>query len=198
MAGSGGAYSRVVASLKILLPLAGLALLSTLFLIARAPGTAPELPFSEVRSLAREQGITAPRLAGRSDDGALMVITARSARAAQGRPDVLGIQDIMLEMENPDGSTLTVDALEGELDGKTERARFLGLARVETSGGYEMETNDLEADLTSGTIRSNGAVEIQAPFGELTAGGMVFEEATDHGGAIMRFTSGVRLIYRPE
>ena len=193
-----GAYSLFVGWAKVILPLAALALLSTLFLLARAPGEAPALPISAVRELARDQGITAPRLAGRTDAGAIVTVTARSARADTGEADRVAIDEIVLHLENPDGTTLNVAAIRGEVDGSAERARFLGLARVEASGGYEMETNDLEADLATGAIRSTSAVEIRAPFGQLTAGGLLYEDGAGAAGATMRFTRGVRLVYQPQ
>jgi lipopolysaccharide export system protein LptC len=60
-----------------------------------------------------------------------------------------------------------------------------------------METNGLVADLASGVIMSDGALEIRAPFGAITAGRVTFETANDAKGQQMLFTQGVRLVYTP-
>ena len=55
-------YSRMVTFLKVLLPLAALALLSTLFLISRGINTKATIPFAahEIEERMRGQQITAP------------------------------------------------------------------------------------------------------------------------------------------
>ena len=60
-----------------------------------------------------------------------------------------------------------------------------------------METNGLTANLETGVIMSDGALEIRAPFGRLTAGRVTFKTANDDTGQQMLFTQGVRLIYTP-
>jgi lipopolysaccharide export system protein LptC len=61
-----------------------------------------------------------------------------------------------------------------------------------------METNGLVAELDSGLVTSDGLLEIHAPFGELTAGKVTFQTATQEEGQQMLFTDGVRLLYTPQ
>ncbi|MEO1640301.1 MAG: hypothetical protein AAFU41_13760, partial [Pseudomonadota bacterium] len=77
-------------------------------------------------------------------------------------------------------------------------ARFLGLARLETSTGYQMETNGLIASLDTGLVTSDGLLEVRAPFGELTAGQVEFSWQGEGIGQQILFTGGVRLLYSPE
>ena len=97
-----------------------------------------------------------------------------------------------------DGSKLRVTAIEGEIDSLARIARLKGLARLETSSGYSMETNGLTANLESGVINSDGALEVRAPFGQITAGQVTFATSAYNTGQQMIFTNGVRLIYRPD
>lgn len=191
-------HSHLVGWAKIILPLAALALLSTLFLLARSPSDQSAIPFARIEELARDQRITAPRFSGLTDDGATVVIAARSAQPDAARPDTIAIDMLTMRMENPDGSDLFVTATSGELDGRARIAQFLGLARLETSSGFQMETNGLIAELDTGIITSDGLLEIHAPFGELTAGKVAFKVTSDQTGQQMLFTEGVRLIYRPQ
>ncbi|HDR29767.1 MAG TPA: hypothetical protein ENN83_14595, partial [Rhodovulum sp.] len=62
MASHDNAYSRFIALAKIVLPLAALGILSTLFLISRDTPSGDDLPYSRVAvdELIREQRIGAP------------------------------------------------------------------------------------------------------------------------------------------
>jgi lipopolysaccharide export system protein LptC len=65
-------YSRLVGGLKVVLPIAALGLLSTLFLLSDPPDPDRALPYAEVdvAQLARELRLTQPRLAGVLPTGA--------------------------------------------------------------------------------------------------------------------------------
>ncbi len=198
MRSSDNFYSAMVGWAKIILPLCALALLSTLFLLARGQNEPTEIAFSEVQTIAREQRLSAPRFSGVTDDGAIVSIAARSAKPDATRPDTVNIDDMRLRMDNPGGSHITVTATNGELDGRARLARFLGLARLQTSSGFEMETNGLIAELDTGIVTSDGLLEIRAPFGELTAGQVTFQVSAENTGQQMLFTDGVRLLYNPQ
>mgnify|MGYP002173189719 CR=1 FL=1 len=96
------------------------------------------------------------------------------------------------------GTHIDIRAGRGEINNATRIARLTGLARIETSNGYEMETAGITANLTTGQITSDGALEIQAPFGSLTAGQMIIETPEGMGGQVMLFQNGVRLVYTPQ
>jgi lipopolysaccharide export system protein LptC len=86
----------------------------------------------------------------------------------------------------------------GEIDGRAQIAKFLGLARLVTSQGYQMETNGLIAELRTGLITSDGLLEVRAPFGQLTAGKVTFQTASKGLSQHMLFTEGVHLLYQPQ
>lgn len=190
-------HSQLVGWAKIILPLSALALLSTLFLLARDANTTDDTALAQAEEIAREQKVTAPEFAGVTDTGDTIIISAKSAQPDTARPDILQIDDIRMRLNTTDGSFVEVTAVEGEIDGRAHIASFLGLARLQTSNGYEMETNGLVAELQTGRVTSNGLLEIRAPFGELTAGMVTFQVATADAGQQMLFTNGVRLLYRP-
>lgn len=197
--GSGGnLYSQWVGWAKILLPLSGLALLSTLFLLARGPNDGTDISLERVVALAREQQVSAPEFSGLTDTGAVVVITARSARPTQDRPDTADVDDIRMRMNNPDGSTVDATGVVGEIDGRARTAYFSGLVRVQTSTGYTMETGGLTVTLDTGTAVSDGLLEIRAPMGNLTAGQVTFRYDSANTRHQMLFTDGVRLIYTPQ
>lgn len=198
MAVADNRYSQLVGWAKIVLPLCALALLSTLFLFARKQAEPAEILLSEVEAIAREQRLSAPRFSGVTDDGAVVVVSARSAQPDPDNSSTIKIDGIRLRMDNPDGSHVEVTGTEGEVAEGARIARFLGLARLVTSTGFEMETNGLIARLDTGLVTTDGLLEIRAPFGELTAGGVEFEVTRENKAQQMLFTGGVKLIYRPQ
>jgi lipopolysaccharide export system protein LptC len=125
-------------------------------------------------------------------------VSARSASPLPDRPDTASIADLRLRMDNPGGSQLEVTGVTGEIDGRARIARFSGLVRLQTSTGYTMETNGLTVTLDTGTVVSEGLLEIRAPLGRLTAGQVTFQADSENTGHRMLFTDGVRLIYTPQ
>ncbi len=187
-------YSGLVRWLKLLLPLAALGLLSTMFLFDTGPRDRDAIPFAEIEELAREQAISEPYFAGVADDGSLVTVSARSAR-----PDGAGglrVDALRAEVNATDGSRVTLSAGSGAILDSGRTARLDGLVRVSTSTGYEIETTGVTAGLDTGRVETIGPLAAHAPFGELTAGGLVIDSG--EAGAQLTFTGGVRLVYRPQ
>ena len=190
-------HSQLVVWGKILLPLAALALLSTLFLFSRAANDTSAIPFAEIDALARDQRITAPQFSGVTTEGAILQISAESAQPQDGDLETLVITAPRLALDAPDGTTLRIVAGEGALDGSSQEARLTGLARLETSSGFLMETSGMIAALDTGEVNSIGPLEIRTPFGAASAGHVRIHVAKDGTGQQMHFTNGVKLIYTP-
>jgi lipopolysaccharide export system protein LptC len=198
MARTDNLYSYFVGWMKVLLPLAALALLSTIFLLARGTNTVQTIPYAELADMAREQGMTNPNLAGVTDDGSAVSITAAALRPAADAADAFSIIAPTLVLVATDGSRVEVSAGLGDIDGRRRLMTLTELVRVGTSSGYMMETAGIEADLASGQISSLGPLEVQAPFGTLTAGKVVVMTSADGLGQQMVFNGGVRLLYQPQ
>ncbi|SLN34294.1 hypothetical protein [Pseudooctadecabacter jejudonensis] len=188
-------YSQFVTLLKVTLPLAALALMSTVFLFARAPSQDTTIPYAEIEEIAQEPRLSGPQLSGVADDGSVITFSARTARP-QG--DVISVEAMIANIEAANGTTIDIRAGAGEIDTAGNTARLSGLTHLETSNGYEMETMGLTANLTTGRIISDGALEVQAPYGALTAGQLVIETPENATGQVMLFQNGVRLVYTPQ
>ena len=189
-------YSAFVGWMKVLLPLAALVLLSTIFLLARGTNNVQTIPYAELAAIAREQGMTNPNLSGVTDDGSAVSITAAALRPSTA--DAFSIIAPVLVLDAVDGSRVEVSAGEGAIDGRQKRMTLTGLVRLGTSSGYMMETTGIEADLASGVLSSLGPLEVQAPFGTLTAGKVVVMTSADGLGQQMVFNAGVHLLYDPQ
>ena len=195
MLGDDNLYSKFVGFLKITLPLAALALMSTVFLFARAPSQDSAVPYAKIEEIAREPRLSGAQVSGVADDGSVIQLTAETARPLG---DVLLVETMFASIDVVNGIHIDIRAGRGEINNATRIARLTGLARIETSNGYEMETAGITANLTTGQITSDGALEIQAPFGSLTAGQMIIETPEGMGGQVMLFQNGVRLVYTPQ
>ncbi|SLN33127.1 hypothetical protein [Roseisalinus antarcticus] len=190
-------HSTYVAWAKVLLPLGALTLLSTTFLFARAPQIGDtSIPYADIEQLAREQQISAPSFSGVADDGSIIEILAESARPEDAAARIITVTRIHASLSSPGGMHVDVRAGEGRIDRAAGTARLGGLARIVTSDGYEIETAAVSADLDSGRIETEGALEAHAPFGELAAGKLVIE-TPEGGGQRLLFNEGVRLVYDP-
>ena len=188
-------YSQFVGFLKVTLPLAALILMSTVFLFARAPSPETTVPFAEIQEIAREPGLSGAQFSGVADDGSVISLTARNTRPVG---DIITADTLLAGIDTVDGTRIDISAGTGEINNSAQTARLTGLARMVTSNGYEMETAGFTANFSTGRIVSEGALEVQAPFGALTAGNLVIEtpEGTDE--QVMLFQNGVRLVYTPQ
>lgn len=189
--------SVIVAWLRVLLPLAALAVLSTLFLLSRKPDPEAAIPYARVdaEALARQPRITAPSFAGVTPDGAALTLTADSATPAGGGAG--SASALRLGWRGADGLTAELTAPHAEIG---EGAIHLdGGVQVSTSSGWSLAAPRVEAATDRSRVAATGGIEARAPFGEITAETATLErpggaEAADH---VLNFAGGVRLLYRP-
>jgi len=191
-------YSIFVNWSKIMLPLAALALLSTVFLLARGGKMDTTIPLAELEAIAREPRISAPRFAGTAEDGSAIAVSAELMRPDPASPERFFIESIRATVDAPDGSRIEMTSGSGVIDGRARTVELSALVRLATSDGYMMETAGLRAQMDSGQIASLGPLEVRTPFGQLTAGRLII--STDPGGLgqQMVFNEGVRLLYHPQ
>lgn len=185
--------------LKILLPLAALVILSTLFLVSRRIDTGETLPYADVDvdTLAREQRLTAPEYSGVTGDGTTFLV-----RAGMARPLADGgamAETVTAELETTDGLNLKMAAGMGSMDPAAGRLRLTEDVHIETSTGYTIDTQGLSASTSVTEVHSEGAITATAPFGTLEAGAMSLAAASGDAKAyVLVFNRGVKLVYEPE
>lgn len=184
--------SRVVRALRVLLPLAALGVLSVLFLLARNPSPEIAIPYVEAdgSDLTQRSGMTAPRFAGVSSDGARVTLSAARADPSGERASA---EDLALEWAAPD-LTATLRAGSGTVDGDT--IRLDGGARMTTSTGWTLSAPSFTADTAASRITAPADVQASAPFGTVEAGSLSLSRRED-GDHVLDLNGGVRLLYRP-
>ncbi|WP_127901413.1 LPS export ABC transporter periplasmic protein LptC [Solirhodobacter olei] len=200
MGGRDNAYSRLVFWLKILLPLAALVILSTMFLVARTIDPSRAIPFAkvDVRSLAREPRITGPKYSSVTSDGSSLHITAAEARPEPARPGHATATNVVATLTSPAGQTTVLTSERGKIDTPGNLVTFDGKARVAQAGGYQVTAPHMEAALDKTHVLATGGVTATAPFGRITAAQMqITPDPAASGSYVLVFNGGVKLVYDP-
>jgi len=191
-------HSRSIFVIKLVLPLAALALMSTMFLLAKRPNPADAIPFAQVdvAERAREQSLTAPRFAGQSLDGATYSLTIATARPEAGNPNRMQAEGISLAIDGLRGDqTMHLRALNGALDTDMGSLQLIGDVALRSSLGFALRTNVLLAGFRDFRLTSPGEVQGVSPFGNLVAGSL--RVTTQENRQLLLFENGVNLLYDP-
>jgi len=194
------AYSRFVFWLKVLLPLAALAILSTLFLVAETLDPEKAIPYADVDvdKLIREQGITNPAFGGVTERGARISVGATTVRPDETARQRFVGEELVAVVELPKGTRIDIASPRGAIDGDAREAILDGGARLVTSQGYTVDTERLTTRYDIVMAESAGTVLATGPGGQITAGRMTLVRDPESGGYLIVFKDGVRLLYQPQ
>ncbi|MGR3273305.1 hypothetical protein DU478_03645 [Thalassococcus profundi] len=193
-------YSRMIAWLKILLPMAALGLLSTIFLLSGDSDPASRVPFSQVGidgDIAREE-VRSPRFSGTTNTGAALTMTARVARPSENEDGRMEAEVLEASILSQDGSRIDLSAPAASLRDATAEAELTGGVEIESSTGYTLNTQSMLTSLERIEAESRGRVTGKGPLGTLEAGRMQITTAPDSDDIQLLFTGGVKLVYIPQ
>lgn len=190
-------YSRTVAWLKVALPLAALALLSTLFLLSRDMDPGQAIPFAdkEVQDRLRDQQITAPFFSGSTADGDQLSFSAVKITTPEGQIGTNQAENIVARIILADGPEVTILSDLAQFNIAEDLAMLEGNVRLKSSNGYKIQTHALHSEMSSLRITAPENVQADSPFGQINAGGMTLQLAENGSAAQMVFTNGVKLVY---
>ncbi|SDD41057.1 lipopolysaccharide export system protein LptC [Paracoccus isoporae] len=186
--------SRVIAWLRVLLPLAALAILSTLFLLGRSPDPDDAIPYADVdaEELARDPRMTRPEFAGVTNGGAAVTLTADRATPNSDREG--SAETLRMTWRSADGLAADLTAPHGDVDGQA--IRLDGGVRVTTSDGWAITVPQVESDLDADLVTGTGGLTAFAPMGRIDAAEMVISRDAD-GAQLLNLSGDVRLLYEP-
>ncbi|KIN67967.1 hypothetical protein [Sulfitobacter donghicola] len=192
-------HSRTIAFLKVVFPLAALALLSTLFLLSRAMETETAIPFAnkEIQNRLRDQQITGPFFSGTTADGDQMSFSAERLITLEGQVGTNRAEGATATLETATGAKFDLQADLVELDIAGNTAALTGHVTLNTSSGYRINTSQLDALVLSLDISAPDKVTATGPLGDLTAGNMRVFSPKDADSTQMLFSNGVKLVYTP-
>lgn len=192
-------YSRMVALLKVVLPLAALAILSTLFLVARAMETETAVPFAdhEIQDRLRDQQITGPFFSGTTVDGDQMSFTAETLTTLRDNVGTNRAKNALAKLETAAGATFQLQADVVEINISDNRAEMFGDVSMATSTGYLINTTKLTSLISALDVTAPQQIEATGPLGNITAGKMRVFKPKDAQGTQMFFSGGVKMVYTP-
>lgn len=199
MALSDNLYSRVIAWMKIILPLAALGILSTLFLISRTIDPTESIPVAQIdlEQRAQELGATNPSFAGVTTGGDHITFQAIRARPDPQDPEHLLATDVTAQLNLTSGTVIDITSDNADMHQSKYTATLDGNVHVTTTTGYVMTTDTLWTRLDELYAETPGHVDGKGPPGDLSAGKMLLQTNPETGEADLLFTQGVKLIYTP-
>lgn len=191
-------YSRLIAWLKILLPLGALILLSTIFLLSRSPGPTTVIPLL-ANGVDPSQGeqVGSPFYSGTTESGHALTMAARQARAVSAGNTDMVADDLRVVLDVEDGNRITIDATLGQMD-NNDRLLLRDGVTLQSSSGYTVRSDGFNAAVDRVAIDSTGPVDADGPGLVLTAGKLHVEEIENTNDIQLLFTDGVTLVYTPQ
>lgn len=191
-------YSKLVAWLKVLLPLTALGLLSTLFLLSRNIDPVAAIPFAETEIQKRLQGqqITAPFFSGTSTTGDRISVSAGTMATAGDQNNAA--TDLAAHIDLSGGARVVLFSDRGDFDMAGGASSLEGNVVITTSTGYKLNSEELLTDFDQMSVESPGPVSGTGMSGTLEAGQMRLRKTDDGENAQLIFTNGVKLVYRPQ
>ena len=185
--------------MKIILPLAALGLLSTLFLLSRTHDPSNAIPVSQLdlEKRAQEQGASNPTFAGVTDDGDQITIRAQSAVPDNGDLQKMRASDVDATMQLETGAVIDITSRSAAVNSDAFEAQLSGDVRIVTSTGFDVTTDVLNTRFDRLYADTPGPVGGTGPPGSLQAGRMVLTSDGETGDPHLLFTDGVKLIYQP-
>lgn len=194
-------WSRAVGWLKLALPLTALGLLSTLFLVSNRIDPETAIPYSEVdvESLVREPRLTKPAYSGTTADGSTITMQAAEARPATTPGNPSTAVDVTAALTSPDGLRTDLRSETATLDVVTNTLRLTGDVQIDSSAGYQVKTEALDADLSASAFTATVPVQATGPTGTVTADSMSLMPDPKGGGTyLLVFNGRVKLVYQPK
>lgn len=188
-------HSRFVAHAKVVLPLAALGLLSTLFLFYQGtidPNDTIVYADIDVTDLAKDENIRTPRYAGVTDDGTAISIKASEITPSQAEASAQGIET---RFETKAGLVIDIRARTGSLNTDNRTVSLAGGAVLQSSTGFVLTTETIQSSLDVTDIALPSALTAVGPFGQIEAGSATLSD--QHGAYVLDFQDSVRLLYTP-
>jgi lipopolysaccharide export system protein LptC len=200
MASHNDTHSRLVAWLKIILPLIALGMLSSIFLVSRSIDPTATLPYSQVEldERAREPRLTEPRFSGLTQDGARITLDASDMRPDPTDSGRGNATDLVARMTTPDGGTTEVSSATGFIDSGAGIYRMTGDVVITSSAGYRILADKLDGTLDAAELTAEGSVKADAPMGTITSDRLNMRQNPEvEGDYVLVFRDNVRLVYQP-
>ena len=202
MATGPGLHTRVVALLKVGMPLVALALLSGLFFARPEDQVLSDggLVFApaDIDALGSGLLIRNPTFTGTTAGQDRFRFTAATVEPDAAPPTRAAIATLSGDVEFAGGPTVALSAVTGDLDVASKRLDLSGDVVLETSDGYRIAAPKVTLNLDAGSLIAGDSVDSSGPLGHITSGSLRIAAADETGDARrFSFSDGVTLLYDP-
>ena len=204
MAAPDNLHSRIVGWLKVILPLSALALLSSVFLVARQGDFERTTPYSvrDLEEMASEQTAQTAVFSTVTDEGKRLVVTAVKATPREGNYKIVDAVQVHGTLEETDGETIDVRSDAGTMYTEQSQTVLQGNVHIATASGYSLLTDELVSSMSRTDMKTPGPVSGEGPLGTIEAGRMEVTsvqsaDKTEEKVTVV-FKDGVKVIYTPQ
>ncbi len=193
-------YSRFVYTLKIVLPLIAIGLLSTVFLFTKDRTLEGGLRFSKADFATLESGmqVSKPRFSGSNAQGDTYNFTADVLYPDAPKPTRLAATGLSGEMQMLDGLAIQLSAKQADINLNDRTVRLFNGTDVVFSDGFRAKTGSIFANLEAGTLNTAGTVRATSPMGKIAAGNLRVEtlRINERENRMIWFENGVKLTFK--
>jgi lipopolysaccharide export system protein LptC len=167
--------NRLVAALRVAVPVLGLLVLGLLLLQLVVGSLAPGFSFAGITVDRNRLVVDAPSYEAMSSDGTSYAVSAAAAIAAPDSNDLIDLTTALLTMRQPDGREVTAAAETAQLQTTDQLVLVEGVARIADNRGAFGTLAGVRADIPGETMTASGAVDLTFANGAtLDASGMVY------------------------
>ena len=135
-----------------------------------------------------------PHLAGFTPDQRPYDLQAKTATQDITDPNHVDLHQLRAKVQMEDKSTVTMDALTGRFDTKSQILDLKDNIFLQSSTGYEARLSQAQVDIAKGTVASDQPVDVKLLNGTLKSNRL---RITDNG-ALVVFDAGVSMVLIPE
>ena len=189
-------YSRFVAMMKLLLPMAAVALITLVVAWPHFKITDERFRIGFTALKAREAenpSMMNARYLGIDDLDRAYSISADMAKTRAGKGAVIELEMPKADITLQDGTWLVLTAETGFYTRDSKTLELTGAVNLFHDSGYEIRTSRADIDLARSIAVGEEAVEGHGPFGELKAEGFHFVGR----GKVITFTGKAKLVFFP-
>ena len=195
MAHRHSSYSRIVAWLKILLPLIALGVLGTVFLFNSKDTFNPGFSFSRADMATLEKGsfLKNPQINGFTNKGEPFSLIADEIKPQNGDNTLVIATNIEAEFQYKSGGWAKVTAQTALMNMQTQTVRLQRGGQLQTSDGNIATVGSLVVHLSTGDMAGT-AIKAQGPLGQVSADDFRID-AREGENRVLWFENNVRMRY---
>ena len=171
--------NRIVAVLRLLVPLTGVVLAVLVVLQIQVASVGREYGITSVKVTGDSVAVETPRYSGTLEDGTRYDVTAAAASASTSS-QVIELTDAVIRLMPANGTDMTVRAKQAQFDTGKLSLFIGGTARLANAAGVEGTAERLTLDWTRLTYQAEGDVHFEYPNGTtLDSVGMKYDPLKD-------------------